>query len=78
MLTCVPTRVLASTSGHPANATPWLESAPHNLDVRHSLPVHAADPPLNGLAGLPAILFRAPSDALAQHEHLSIPILLPR
>jgi hypothetical protein len=78
MLTCVPTRVLASTSGHPANATPWLESALHNLDARRSLLVHTANASLNGPAGLPAILFRAQSDAPAQHEQLSIPILLPR
>ena len=78
MLTCVPTRVLAPTGAHPVNATPWLESAPHHLDARRSLLVHTADVSLNSPAGLPAIPFRAQSDAPAQHQHLSIPILLPR
>jgi hypothetical protein len=78
MLTCVPTRVLAPTGTHPANATPWLESATHNLDACRSLLIPIADASLNGPAGLTAILFRAPSAASAHHQHLSIPILLPR
>lgn len=78
MLTCVPTRVLAPTGAHPANATPWLESAPHDLDARHSVLIHAADAPLNGPVQLTAISFHAPSAASAHRQHLSIPILLPR
>jgi hypothetical protein len=42
MLTCMPTRFLASTGTHPANATPWLESAPHDLDACRSLAMHTA------------------------------------
>jgi hypothetical protein len=78
MLTCMSTRFLASTSAHPANATPWLESASHNLVARRSLLMHTADAPLNGPAELTTILFRAQSAASAHREQLSIPILLPR
>ena len=78
MLTCRPTRVLASTSGHPANAIPWLQSASHNLDAHRSLSMHAADAPLNGPAERTAIPFRARSAVSAHRQHLSIPILLPR
>ena len=78
MLTCVPTRVLAPTGAHPVNANPRLEPAPHNLDARRSLLVHTAEASLNGPAGLPAIPFRAQPAASAHHQHLSIPILLPR
>jgi hypothetical protein len=78
MLTCMPTRFLASTGAHPANATPWLESAPHNLDACRSLPIHTAGAPLNGPAQVAAIPFRAQSAAPAYRKQLSIPILLPR
>ena len=78
MLTCVPIRFLASTGGHPANATPWLESAPHPLDARRSLPIHAAGAPLNGPADITALSFHARSAASAHREQLSISILLPR
>jgi hypothetical protein len=78
MLTCVPTRFLASTGAHPANATPWLESASHNLDAPRCRPIHTADAPLNGTAKLAAISFRVPSAAWDQPQQLSIPILLPR
>jgi len=73
MLTCMPTRFLAPTSAHPANATPWLESAPHHRDACRSLLIHTADAP----AELTTTLFRAQSAAAAHHELLSIPILLP-
>jgi hypothetical protein len=78
MLTRMPTRFLASTGGHPANATPWLESAPHNFGPRRSPLIHTADAPLSGLAELAAIPFRARSDAAAHPKQPSIPILLPR
>lgn len=42
MLTSMPTRYLASTDAHLANATPWLKSAPHNLDACCSLLMHTA------------------------------------
>jgi hypothetical protein len=74
MLTCMPTRFLAPTGPHPANATPWLKSAPHNLDACCSLLIHTADAP----AELTTILFRAQSAASAHREQHSIPILLPR
>jgi hypothetical protein len=78
MSTRIPTRFLASTDVHPANATPWLESAQHNLDGRRSLPMHTAAGPLSGPAQVTSIPFRAQSAASAHHEQLSIPILLPR
>jgi hypothetical protein len=78
MPTCMPTRSLASTSAHSANATPWLESAPHHLDARRSLLSNTADAFLSQPAELTAIPFRAQSAASAHNEQLSIPILLPR
>ena len=78
MLTCMPTRFLASTGAHPANAAPWLEPAPDTLDASRSLPPHTAAAPLNRSAKVTAIPFRARSAASALHEQLSIPILLPR
>lgn len=78
MLTCMPTRLLASTGAHPANAIPWLESAPHDLDACRSLAMRTAGAPLNGPAQVTRIPFRAESAALAHRKQLSIPILLPR
>jgi hypothetical protein len=78
MLTCMPTRSLAPTSAHSANATPWLESASHHLDAHPSLLIHPEDASLMGHAELTAIPFRAQSAASAHHEQLSIPIPLPR
>ena len=78
MLTCTLNRFLASTGAHTASAAPWPESASHNLDARSSVPIHTADVPLNGLAELTAIPFRAQSAVSAHHKQLSIPILLPR
>ncbi|MDP9050995.1 MAG: hypothetical protein M3O31_09805 [Acidobacteriota bacterium] len=78
MLTCMPTRFLASTGAHPANATPWLKSAHHNLDAWPSGLMHTTDAPLNNPAQVTAIPFHAQSAASAHREQLSIPILLPR
>ncbi len=78
MSTPIATRSLASTGVHSANATPWLESAQHNLDGRRSLLIHTPDPPQNGPAELTAIPIRARSAASAHRQQLSIPILLPR
>ena len=78
MLTCIPNRLFVSTGSHPANASPWLESAPHNLEARRRLLIHTANASLNGPAGLPTTLFLAQSAASAHHQQLSIPILLPR
>jgi hypothetical protein len=77
MLTCMPTRFLASTGAHPANATLWLESASHNLDACPSLAMHAAGAPLNGPTHVTVIPFRAQPAAPAYPKQLSIPILLP-
>lgn len=74
MLTCVPTRFLASTGAHPGNATPWLESASHHLDARRCRPIHTADAPPHGPAELAAISFRARSAASAHRQQPSIPI----
>jgi hypothetical protein len=78
MLTCMPTRFLASTGAHPANATPWLESVPHDLDACRSLAMHTPGAPLNGPAQVTGIPFRAQLAAFAHRKQLSIPILLPR
>jgi len=45
--TRIPTRSLASTGVHPANATSWLESVPHDLDACRSPAMHTAGAPLN-------------------------------
>jgi len=45
MPTSMPTRLLASPGGHPANATPWLESTPHPLYARRSLLIHPKGAP---------------------------------
>ena len=78
MLTNMPTRFLAPTGAYPANATPWLESAPHPLDAPRSLLIHTADLPLNGSTQVTDIPFRAQLAAAAHHEPLRIPIRLPR
>ena len=78
MRTCRPTRFLASTRAHPANATPWLESPPHNLDASRSLAMATAGTPLNGPAQVTGIPFRAQPAASAHCKQLSIPIPLPR
>jgi len=78
MLTYMPTRFLAPTGAYPANATPWLEPAPYNLDACLSLLTRIADAPRIGPAKLTAIPFRAQSAAWAHREQLSIPIPLPR
>jgi hypothetical protein len=78
MPTCMPTRPVASTSAHSANATPWPQSAPLPLDARRCLLIHTADAPLNASAELTAIPFLPQSAASAHPEQLSIPILLPR
>ena len=76
--TPIPTRSLASTGVHPANATPSLESAPQDFDACRSLPMHTADTPLNGPAQVTGIPFRAQPVASAHCKQLSIPIPLPR
>ena len=74
----IPTRSVAPTSAHSANATPRLESAPHHRDARRSLLSHPDDASLIDTAQLTGIPFRAQSAASAHHKQLSIPILLPR
>jgi hypothetical protein len=78
MSTRRPTRFLPSTGSHPANATPWLESASHDLHAGRSLPMLTAGTPLNGPAQVTVIPFRAQSAASTHRKQLSIPILLPR
>jgi len=77
-MTCMPTRFLVSTGAHPANATPWLKSALHNLDACRSLPMHTASAPLNGPTQVPTIQFRAQAGASAHRKQHSTPIPLPR
>jgi hypothetical protein len=57
MLTCMPTRFLAPTGAYPANATPWLESAPHNFHARRSPLIHTADAPINASTRVTGIHF---------------------
>ncbi len=78
MLTCVPTRFLASTSAHSANATPWLEAAPHLLDALRSLLSNTAERTLEPTRRAHRHPLRAQSAASAHNKQLSIPILLPR
>jgi hypothetical protein len=78
MLTSMPTRLLPSNRAHPANAAPWLESTPHDLDARRSPFIHTEDAPLNGPVGLTVIPFRAQSATSVHDEQLSIPIHPPR
>ena len=52
MPTCVPTRFLSPTGAHPANATPWLEPAPGDLDACVSPLTRTADAPRIGPAKL--------------------------
>ena len=78
MPTSMPTRSVAPTNAHSANATPWLESAPHPLDAHTDLLIHPEDASLMQPTELIAIPFRAQSAASAHREQLSIPILLPR
>ncbi len=59
MSTRRPTRFLPSTGSHPANATPWLESAQHGLDAYRSLLMLTAGTPPNGPARVTVIPFRA-------------------
>lgn len=77
MPTPIPTRSLASTGIQAANATPWPESTPHDLDACLSLTMHTAGAQLNGPAQVIGIPFRAQSVASAHRKQLSIPILLP-
>jgi hypothetical protein len=78
MLTCMPTRFLASTGAHPANAAPWLDSARHTLDARRNLFIHTADAPLTRPTQIIAIRFRAQSAVSTHRKQQSIPITLPR
>ena len=78
MLTCMLTRFLASPGAHPANATLWLDSVPHDLDACHSLAMHTPSAVENRPARVIVIPFRAQSAASAHPKQLSIPILLPR
>ena len=67
MPTSMPTRLLASPGGHPANATPWLESTPHPLYARRSFLIYPNAPRM-GPAAVAAIPFRAQSAPSAHHE----------
>jgi hypothetical protein len=78
MPTSMPTRSVATTNAHSANATPWLESAPHPLDAHTDLLIHPEDAPMLSPAELAAIPYHAQTAASAHHEQLSISILLTR
>jgi hypothetical protein len=78
MLACRPTRFLASTRAHPANATPWLQSPPHTLKLACGLLLHSASPVPDRLTQVTTIRFPAQSAASAHRKEHSIPIFLPR
>jgi hypothetical protein len=78
MSTRMPTRLRAATDPHPAPATPCLESAPHNLEVHCSRPMHAASAPPDQPALVTAVRFRAQSAASTPRKQHSIPIHPPR
>ena len=78
MPTCVPTRFLSPPGAHPANATPWLEPAPGDLDACVNPLTRTAAAPRIGPAKLNAMQARTQLAASAHHQQLSIPILLPR
>jgi hypothetical protein len=65
MLTYMTTRFLAPIDAYPANAAPWFESAPYNLDACLRLLPRTEDASLMGPAELIAIPFRAQSAASA-------------
>jgi hypothetical protein len=44
MLTCMPTRLCPAAVSHLANATPCLESAPHNRELCCCHPMHVTGP----------------------------------
>jgi hypothetical protein len=74
----MPTRLRAATDPHPAPATPYLESAPHNLEVHCSRPMHTASAPPGQPALVTVIRFRAHSAASTPRKQHSIPIHPPR
>jgi len=78
MSTRMPTRLRAATDPHPAPATPCLESAPHNLEVHCSRPMHPASAPPDQPALVTAVRFRAQSAASTPRKQHSIPIHPPR
>ena len=77
MFTRMPTRHRAATDSHSAYANSCLQSAPRNLQVYCSRPLHTASAPLNGPTQVPAIRFCAQSTASDHSKPHSIPILLP-
>jgi hypothetical protein len=78
MLTCMPTRLRAATVSHPAYATLCLESAPHNLEVCRSHPIHTVHPPPDQPTLVTVVRFCAQSAASTPRRMYSIPIHSPR
>jgi hypothetical protein len=78
MLTCMPTRLCPAAVSHLANATPCLESAPHNRELCCCHPMHVTGPPWDEPVQVTAVRFRAQSAASDHRKQQSIPILLPR
>jgi hypothetical protein len=73
MPTYMPTRLGATTDSHSAHVAPCLESAPHNLEVCCSHPMHTASTPPDEPALVTVVRFRAQSAASAPRKHHSIP-----
>ncbi len=78
MPTYMPTRLVATTDSHSADLAPCLESAPHNLEVCCSHPMHTASTPPDEPTLVTVVRFRAQSAASAPRKHHSIPIYPPR
>jgi hypothetical protein len=74
----MPTRLGATTDSHSAHVAPCLESAPHNLEVCCSHPMHTASTPPDEPTLVTVVRFRAQSAASAPRKHHSIPIYPPR
>ncbi len=78
MSTYRPTQLLATTDSHSAHAAPCLESAPYNLDVGCSQPMHTASTPPDKPTLVPGVRFHAQSAPSTPPKQHSIPIHPPR
>ncbi len=78
MLTCMPTRLRATTESHPAHATPCLESALHSLELPCSHPMHTASATFDEPSLVTVLRFRAQVATATPRKQHSIPIHPPR
>jgi hypothetical protein len=78
MPTYMSTRLVATTDSHSAHVVPCLESAPLNLEVCCSHPMHTASTPPHEPTLLTVVRFRAQSAASTPRKQHSISIHPPR